>query len=305
MEPTENQVTQNSPIENKQTPNTAVKSDIPGWARILIILPLFLIVVGGFEFLGAIASGLSFSDFSEEQTLLQMLISQAFNLIGTILLLLFMMKRIDREPFVNLGFQTKGRRPDLLIGIIAGFIFMVGGFAILQASGYITVKDMEFDFVNFALLLLLFIFVAFAEELLLRGYVLKNLMLSINKYAALILSSLLFSSMHGLNPNFSWFSFFSLFLAGVALGITYIYTNNLWFPIAFHFSWNFFQSVMGFNVSGLDLYSVVETTPSMAHPKISGGTFGLEGSVLALLFEATVIVCAIFYYRKKEKNMIS
>ena len=30
-------------------------------------------------------------------------------------------------------------------------------------------------------------------------------------------------------------------IAGLFLGINYIYTRNLWFSIFFHFSWNFFQ----------------------------------------------------------------
>lgn len=276
------------------------KSGVPGWARVLILIPLFLIVLAVFEILGTVVAGASIFDVDEDRTLFQMTISQAFNLIGTTLLLYFLMRLIDREPFVNLGFHTKGRRPDMLIGIIAGLIFMVAGFAVLQATGHLTVDRYVFDFAEFLWLLLLFVFVAFAEEMLLRGYVLKNLMLSMNKYAALVLSSLMFSIMHGLNPNFSWFSFFSLFLAGIALGITYIYTKNLWFPIAFHFSWNFFQSIVGFNVSGMDMYSVVETNVSMENERISGGAFGLEGSVLALIFEMTVIVCAIVYYERKQ-----
>ena len=54
------------------------------------------------------------------------------------------------------------------------------------------------------------------------------------------------------------FSAMSLFLAGILLGITYIYTKNLWFPVALHLSWNLFQTLFGFNVSGKDFYSLIE-----------------------------------------------
>jgi hypothetical protein len=87
--------------------------------------------------------------------------------------------------------------------------------------------------------------VAVVEETLFRGYVLKNFMESFNKYAALIISSGLFSSMHYFNLDFDLFSFFSLFLAGILFGISYIYTKNLWFPIALHLSWNLFQALFG------------------------------------------------------------
>lgn len=286
-------------------PPPVKKSIVPGWVRVLILIPMFVIVVALFEILGSLASGSSIFDVGEDRSIFQLTVSQAFNLAGTTLLLYGMMRLIDLEPFVNLGFHTKGRKPDMLIGIIAGLIFMVAGFGILQSAGYLTVNEYVFDFTDFFYLLLLFVFVAFAEEMLMRGYVLKNLMLSMNKYVALVLSSLMFSMLHGLNPNFSWFSFLSLFLAGIALGITYIYTKNLWFPIAFHFSWNFFQSIMGFNVSGLDMYSFVETTPSMENQMISGAAFGLEGSVLALVFEVTVIVCAVIYYKRKKLKQVS
>lgn len=299
MDSLENQLLDNSLPESVPPIQPRVRKNIPGWIRVLILFPLYFIVVGGFQFLSSLV--LETSIFNEKPLLFHIAVSYAFTLAGTTLLLYFLMRVIDLEPFINLGFHTKGRLPDLLIGIIAGFIFMVAGFAILYATGHLSVNKVIFDFADFTLLFLLFVFVAFAEEMLLRGYVLKNLMLSMNKYVALALSSFMFSIMHALNPNFSWLSFLSIFLAGIALGATYIYTKNLWFPIAFHFSWNFFQSIMGFNVSGMDMYSVVETTVSMENEKISGGAFGFEGSMLALFFEIVVIVCVVVYYKRKEK----
>ena len=81
-------------------------------------------------------------------------------------------------------------------------------------------------------------------------------MSSFNKYKALIISSILFSIMHGLNPNISLFSLFDLFLAGIVLDLSYINTKNLWFPIDMHLSWNLFQTLLGFNVSGQDTYLI-------------------------------------------------
>lgn len=299
---TEDQISGTHPPESLPPKPPTKTSAIPGWVRVIILIPMFFVVIGVFEILGSLALGISIFDVGGDRSVPQMTVLQAFNFAGTTLLLYFMMRAIDWEPFINLGFHAKGRRPDVFIGIIAGLIFMVGGFAVLQATGYLTVERYVFDFGELMWLLVLFVFVAFSEEMLLRGYVLKNLMLSMNKFVALVVSSFMFSILHALNPNFTWFSFVSLFLAGIALGITYIYTKNLWFPIAFHFSWNFFQSIMGFNVSGIDMYSMVETTPSMENPKISGGAFGLEGSVIALAFEVMVIVCAVVYFERKKRK---
>ena len=162
-------------------------------------------------------------------------------------------------------------------------------------------ERLNFNFLELFYTTLIFILVAILEEVLFRGYVLKNLMLSFNKYIALFVSSILFSLMHGANPNISMFSLLGLFLAGMALGATYIYTRNLWYPIAFHFSWNFFQSLLGFNVSGQDIYSIIEfTIPE--NNKINGGLFGFEGSIFSLIIEFLLVILIMYYYQIKKKN---
>ena len=124
-------------------------------------------------------------------------------------------------------------------------------------------------------------------------------MYSFNKYVALILSSFLFSILHGLNPDFSFISFIDLFLAGIMLGLPYTFNKNLWFPIALHFSWNFFQSLFGFNVSGLDSYSLIEF--SIPEPNlINGGGFGFEGSILSMIMQVIVIVVMYVVYNRNQ-----
>ncbi|MEP5433691.1 MAG: CPBP family intramembrane glutamic endopeptidase, partial [Flavobacteriaceae bacterium] len=131
----------------------------------------------------------------------------------------------------------------------------------------------------------------------------KNLMLSFNKHIALIISSIVFAIAHGANPNISLFSLTGLFLAGIALGVSYIYTKNLWYPIAFHFSWNLFQSLFGFNVSGQDIYSIIEfTVPE--NNMINGGQFGFEGSIFSLITELTLAALIIYYHQVKKRQPI-
>lgn len=278
------------------------KKNIPGWARILMLIIPYILIVGIFEFIGHTLAGFKLSDVGETMdTAKQMLITQFFNFLGTALVLFLMMKIVDREKFVNIGFHTKGRTPDTVAGILLGFVVIGLGFFILKSTGYLSVTDVSFHLGEFLILLLIFVLVAVAEEMLMRGYILKNLMLSMNKYAALFVSSLIFALIHTANPNFTWLGFFGILIAGIALGATYIYTKNLWFPIAYHFSWNFFQSLFGFNVSGLDLYSTLITVPQ-GKENISGGSFGFEGSVLSVLFQVIVFVSVILWYKKNRQN---
>ncbi|WP_343329317.1 type II CAAX endopeptidase family protein [Polaribacter staleyi] len=269
--------------------------------RIFLFMISYFIFVGIFQYFGTLIAGTEFGNLEYVETSTEQLIISFFDLIGTFFIIWLFMKFVDKEQFIQLGFQTKNRLKDFIIGIIIGLIIMTIGYFLL-----IYFKEIFFLKVNFKLeelikSILLFTIVAIVEETLFRGYILKNLMSSFNKYTALILSSILFSIMHGLNPNISLFSLFDLFLAGIVLGLSYIYTKNLWFPIAMHLSWNLFQTLLGFNVSGQDTYSIIEFKTNESN-LINGGAFGFEGSYLSIIAEILTIIGIGIYYNRKKTN---
>ncbi len=273
-----------------------------GWARALIIIIPYFLFVGIFEVIGMLLMGISLTNVQElhHMSPSQNAIMQVFACVGTLLFFWAAMRILDRKPFVELGFYLKNRGKDIIAGLLLGLVIMGAGYGILSFTHEITFSEYNANWANLFWSILLFVCVAVVEETLTRGYILRNFMQSMNKYLALAVTSLLFAAMHGFNPNMSWFSFLSLFLAGIVLGITYIYTKNLWFPVALHFSWNFFQSLFGFNVSGQDYYSFIEF--SIASPNsVNGGAFGFEGSYLSLIADMLVILGAVWYYQKKAK----
>lgn len=76
----------------------------------------------------------------------------------------------------------------------------------------------------------------------------------------------------------------------------YAVTGRLWVPIGVHVAWNFAQGYLfGAAVSGGDLAGSIAT--SRARPGaaawLTGGTFGPEASVFALLLVATVTLGAL------------
>nr|WP_321412929.1 CPBP family intramembrane glutamic endopeptidase [uncultured Allomuricauda sp.] len=133
---------------------------------------------------------------------------------------------------------------------------MILGLGLLVLFGQLKVIGINFIWNEFLLTMVLMFSFPFLKKFY-SGVILRNFMESMNKYVALLVSALLFALMHAANPKLSLIGNINLFLAGVVLGLPYIYTKNLMFPIAFHFSWNFFQSLFGFNVSGLDSYSLI------------------------------------------------
>ena len=93
---------------------------------------------------------------------------------------------------------------------------------------------------------------AIFEEILLRGIIFRLTEEKLGSYFALLISAILFGAMHLSNPNSSLTAAISLAIqAGLLLASAYIYSRNLWFPIAIHFAWNFTQSaIFGAKVSG-------------------------------------------------------
>ena len=273
-----------------------------GWQRVLLIILPYIFIVGIFQFMGALITGADLTNINFQKTSEQHVIISLFSLLGTLLVIWVFMKYLDKEKFINLGFNTKNRLNEFIIGIVIGAIIMTFGYLLLLFLGEITFQKTIFDFKEIILSILLFTIVAVMEEILLRGYILRNLMVSFNNYVALFISSIIFASIHAFNPNIDLFSMTNIFLAGILLGISYIHTKNLWFPIALHLSWNLFQAFFGFNVSGQDSYSLIEFSIS-ENTILNGGAFGFEGSILSVIaMIITIIGIAIYYDRKKTNH---
>jgi uncharacterized protein len=274
-----------------------------GWQRILILIFPYFLIVGIFQFIGLIIAGVDFSNIEAEKTSQQHVIVAFFTFFGTFALLWFFMKYVDEEKFVNLGFQIKNRIKDINVGVILGFLIMSAGLLTLISLNQVEFLKYNFSVKDIVLAILVYIIVAFTEEVLFRGYILRNFMGSFNNYMALVVSSILFALAHGFNPNMDWFSYLNLFLAGILLGTTYVYTKNLWFPIALHFSWNFFQTLFGFNVSGQDFYSLIEFK-IIDKNMINGGDFGFEGSIFSIIAQVVLITAIFLYYERIKPKRI-
>ena len=277
-----------------------------GWKNILKILIPYFIVVGISQLIGLYFAGLDISTYKNykniHETTSQLFIIMFFSLAGTVLIIWIFRKYVDGKSFISLGLEKRYIGKDLLLGLAFGFLIMALCFTSLILAKQITFQRIEFKPVEFILSIGLFIFVAISEELFLRGYILCNLMASFNKFIALIISSIIFSLMHAANPGFSLLSMVGLFVAGLFFGLAYIYTKSLWFPIALHFSWNFFQgTIFGFNVSGKDTYSLIATKEN-SFTIWNGGNFGFEGSILSILFQIFAIAVVFIIFKKRLVN---
>lgn len=275
---------------------------IKGWIRVLIILLPYLFILGIFQIIAFLILGISITDRTAQTTTFQTMIISLFNLAGTILTIAIFRKYIDQKSFRSIGLSfSKDFKLHLLIGIGLGAAIQGIGFIVLLRSGSIQWASTNVNIPNLIYSLILFVSVAFIEEMFSRGYILNNLMESMSRFVALFISAALFSVLHIFNAHFSWFNFFSILLAGILLGLPYIYNKNLWLPIALHFSWNFFQGpILGFNVSGNVIYSLIVQSRTEDN-MLNGGEFGFEGSALCVALQVIAIIFMGYFFHKKEK----
>lgn len=289
-----------------QQKNPAIKQV---WLRILLFVLMFLV---GSAILSMIAGVImvitGYVSAEELQSVLGnkgnitiMIVSQLFSLIAAGLSIWVFRKFVDRETINSLGFTIKGKLKDIVGGFLTGFILLFLGFLILYFTNQLEVTEITYSTKAILGSLILFILVAFVEESVFRGYILNNLMGSLkNKYIALLISAVIFAVFHGINPNISVLGFVNLILAGFALGITYIHTKNLWFPIFLHISWNYFQgSIFGFEVSGLNIESIINHD-ILGSDLITGGKFGFEGSILLTFLLIGMIIITDRILAKKN-----
>jgi len=266
-----------------------------GWLKSLLFIPLLVFS----QIFGALVLLLLGYDLTEISSNVMnesvMIVFEYSGLVIVMILIWLFMKFIDKQPLIEIGFQTQGRSKEINYGILFGLFIMAFAFVFLSAIGEIVFLSYSLDFNQILLSIALFIGVSFFEEIIFRGYMLKNLLESFNPFVALLISSLFFSLIHASNPNVTSLGLCNIFLAGIFLGVSYVFTKNLWFPIALHFSWNFFQAMFGFKVSGLDSYSIIEfMIPD--NNMINGGEFGFESSILSIivLFVGTIIIWNYF-----------
>lgn len=163
----------------------------------------------------------------------------------------------------------------LLFSLVAAVAALVGVYDIV---GLGSTRSILYALVIFGIL------PGVLEEILFRGILFRHLEDFGGTWFALALTSALFGVAHIFNPNATFFSSFAIAVeAGILLGGAYMLTRSLWAPIGLHAAWNFTQGqVFDVPVSGIDGTGLVEA--KLSGPELlSGGTFGLEASVIALV----------------------
>jgi uncharacterized protein len=243
-------------------------------------------------------------------------------LVATVASVALAARFLDRRPLPDFGLRFSPRWwGDFAFGLSLGAILMTGVFLVQLAAGWIVVTGTLQSFeVNlpFALAILspliAFVCVGIYEELLTRGYWLRNLAEGMNfsaigarraLIAAWVLSSIFFGLLHATNPGSTVVSTFNLVIAGIFLGLGYVLTGQLAIPIGLHITWNFFQgNVFGFPVSGIPPARASFIVISQGGPDIwTGADFGPEAGLIGLLAMGTGSILTLLWIRSRHHRV--
>lgn len=210
---------------------------------------------------------------------------------------------LDKKKIREMGLTSiKSNSNEFLVGLVAGAITIS-----IVSIGIICFGNVEFvnpvnkPNISLSLVygLIAFAFVGFGEEILSRGYIMSVLKQTRSKWVVLVGPALIFAMLHLANNGISILAFINLFLVGLLFAYMFMKSKNIWMPIGYHITWNYFQGyIWGFGVSGNDvqgLYKIKNVSDNI----INGGAFGPEGGLMV-----TIVICLtfgfVYWYYKDE-----
>lgn len=227
--------------------------------------------------------------------------------IVMILTVIIAWRVIMKRPLNNMGLTSfkKGFK-ELLVGLILGIVSMSIVFAIIIATNNGIVESWRLRFSPDTIIyLVLFILVGFAEEIYSRGFTMATLRQTRRIPIIFIVSSIIFALLHGTNTGISLIALLNLILIGLLFSYMYYKSGNIWMPIGYHITWNYFQgNVFGFPVSGTKTQGLITTTYENRNI-FNGGKFGPEGGIIVTGIILLGFLFAVWFYRNKQFDFIA
>jgi membrane protease YdiL (CAAX protease family) len=283
--------------------------------HILAVIPLSLIfsVVGQFGSIPVVFLMVFLNDGADDllamnnlPVALSGLVMGLFLITAFVLIYVFVALWVyfyERRPVWTLGYESRDALVRYARGFLLGLLMFGSSVGILWAFGAVSREQGDPARQGAAALggilfvLLGWIIQGGAEEVLVRGWVLPVVGARLRPWVGLLVSSLLFATMHALNAGLTVLAFVNLALFGVFAALYALREGSLWGISALHSSWNWMQgNILGFEVSGMgagggSLIDLVTRGPGT----LTGGVFGPEGGV-AVTAVLLVGIAAILFW---------
>lgn len=133
------------------------------------------------------------------------------------------------------------------------------------------------------------------EELAFRAILLRLLARAFGPVAGLVLSSIMFGLAHLSHATLLAAAEIA-FNGGLILGLLYMVSGRLWSSVGLHIGWDFAEdSLLGVNSA----HGLLQSSPTTSQPSyLTGGPYGPDASMLAMIIGALCIVAILVAQRK-------
>ena len=222
----------------------------------------------------------------------------------TLILAYIFARKILKRSNLSLGLVDNKKVLNYGKGILLGFGLLSLIVLILNLSGFaeITPKLSDFNLKLFLIFVLAWLIQGFEEEFLLRSILMNQLAAGGKIEVAMIANSLIFSIFHLGNTGFNVLAFVNVFLMGLVFSLIFYLKDSIYLVGAAHSFWNMtMANIYGITVSGnsptgVNLFNTKLTGPTI----ISGGSFGIEGSIVTSLVLLVVLIILIGKIKKSD-----
>ena len=217
-------------------------------------------------------------------------------------------RKVEKRPIRTLGFYRENFLSSLLKGFGLGLALFL-----LTLLGLVALGQYRFESIHlnpYSLAFVVFtipfwILQGTAEEVVSRAWLLPQLASRTNLKLAVLISSLFFTLLHMGNSGLTPLSLMNLFLFGVAMSLYLLKTDTIWGIGGIHGAWNFAQgNLFGVLVSGQSSgTSIMKFIPQGNQDWLSGGSFGIEGSIVSSIILFLLILYLAYQLKKENERM--
>ncbi|KFI44946.1 CPBP family intramembrane glutamic endopeptidase [Bifidobacterium biavatii] len=280
------------------------------WSRGIAFVGILLGIMLAVSFVGVVvitlntmASGASAASLSVDITSMStsspmIMLSSTAELIAAVaayLIVTLVMER--RRPPVEL---SPRRAFGAIRGMIAAFACIAVCVGVIALFGGYRIVGFDPDYSPWADLLTLGFTAGIAEEIMMRGILLRLTEESLGSWGAVILSAFVFGIIHWFNRDGTlWGGLAIAIEAGLLFGAIYLATRSLWWCMGFHFMWNIAEGpIFGSIVSGNGEQHSWLVAQWNGPAWLTGGSFGLEASIVPVILLGGIAVAILVHLQR-------
>ncbi|MBK3495542.1 CPBP family intramembrane metalloprotease [Viridibacillus sp. YIM B01967] len=214
-------------------------------------------------------------------------------ILFSIIFILVIEKRKVQIPVGSRFFKSS------LTGVVIGVLWLGSVVAVLLLTKTMSLQGQNNIDHIWIWILALLLNVAM-QELLFRGYLYQLWKQRYNIVVATVLTTILFTAMHGGAFEAGILPVLNVFSTSVFITLLLEYTGTIIVPIIAHFIWNIVGAIILGGISVASDYPNLLDSTFQGNSLISGGIYKIEGSIIVLIVNLILIICLLVLNKRRS-----